>query len=709
MQDAIISPKGVLAARSSFIDVAGERPPTTISFEPGADSQEVTPDITTFSSFGSAKSARGFALCGSHNDCEKGYRAGDHVALCYNSSKSFFSIAILRCDTWAIQWAVATTDDYRVEEVLLLSAHLIVGVAIFKMQNRKKIFVASRLDSARVGKRENREWRHFMATPRLLDADAVPAGVISIVASSCNSFVLLTEDGSLHSVHLSMAALIDRHAPLVVCTTLRKNVVKAMSSTTRMLYLSSEDVAYIVVFSPNGQQCDIICCQGSTVSRKSLKITEKLLRIESVGSNDLVLTLGTEKATSIQFVSLIPGSKPDTFDFVQLEPIALKCNLVGCFYNSVNDAHTLIALTSSSEDNEEGLLHSLSQATFSFSNGPYDANQVSSAHWSPIYDPFRHYGPRMGHDGDDMSGLYKDIAMFEGNHGNGGGGFWVPLKLFYTLAIINNRSQNSCEVAIFSVKTAPYIHTRLIKQWHNATNGLKYLLTSESLAQLEKILLLPWNPRHMRRALRLLTQSQLGSIFASVANTLRTSANDASYCHATTAACDMALHIITLSRQMGVTLEPEDVGTVATILRASRELGHDCLRNTSRMSLLMNSCFQQRVARRLLSQTAPHPTNANEEDDATQPSLLEVYYGIPDEIRAGRTLQTRYTANTWAQQLSESEEKHKKTIAAANRYLSAGSFDAPEKVCDWPIVGVQPHADDFFSQYESTLVTYQQQ
>lgn len=724
----VISSKGVLSCGSNFVDTLSTQPPVTFQYvSKDSTGRPVSPDLTTFTTFGTARSVRTKQADNGKSNMKKRkpakeFQEGGHAALYYRQSNSFFSILVARCDSWAVHWAVGNfSANCEVVELHALNAHLVAGICV-SGGSKRSLFVASRYDTPLAKREDNRLWRQFVAEPRIIESK-FDGEIITMTPAGPSSFVVLTSTGALSLVTVDLEVLAkggDNDASVSQKQLLAKAVSATPSASTKMVFrLADEDTveeekSTLAIFAA-GQSFLVLAFFAGSLEESGVRTAVKKIDVAAksevsgmqfCGSRFLSLFL-SGSSSAVQFVTLTPSSDTAIFDTAVSEHVSLKYCPVACTFNSRKKTQSVICSASASG---EPTLTDLIQATLPLAGGPYAASAVARAVWRPVHDPYRHYDPRTAVEKSEASELFKDLQLL-GEHGGSEGGLWVPLELFYCLARKENaRAADRCDVAVFSVKTAPFLHTRLIKQWHNATNGLRQALQSGE--PVEHSLSFAWNPRHLRRALRLMNQDELSGTFHSAAATARTSA----YAEVATSAIDAALQIVSLSRQLGAVLSPQDVETVAVLLRASRALGHESLRYGSRMGLLLESTLQQRRMNRLLRQQdtpAATATNENEEEaegKGPTASLGAEFFGLPGELRTMRTLQTRYTASTWAQPLREGMAGHKATAAAAGRYMAevAAELDlasVPRRATTWEETGRRSHGDAAFENFESTLLT----
>lgn len=733
-----LSPDGVLWYGGGFVDVLGRRPPATIELAATGKQDGgkwANPQTVAFSAFSSDRSA-GRSSGDTGETKRKTYAAGGHAALGYNGVDTFFSVVVVRCDTWAIQWGVSRAECLEravIHDLITLTAHTVCGLySPDSGSKERRLFYGSRLDVPLVRKQENREWRSFMASPRPLHTGMEKESIIALAVASATSFFALTRDGAVHLVSLEVPSRREKvdPVPAVRCTKVTQvSLKKNASGAASMVFSGGSDHAFLLVYAKGGTSFDVVNTRGFSheaphaVSRQTVALSQPqgpLERVEFAGPHHIVATCGSpNQAASLQFFTVIPGEATEAAEIIASPIVPLHRPPIATFYDANGDTHTVVCGSASAADAE-----SLVQCTLSLAAGPYSADVVESASWQPVIS--RHYEAPPTLDEGERQQLYKDLrALHIAESSANGAARWAPLKLFYALTTSTTvkgagSAGGTLATAVFAVTIAPYLHTRLVKQWHNATAGLHALL--DKPAGCANPYALAWNPRHLRRALRLMSQAQLSHAFQLAAGAMRASSSTAAsdeavtYAEAATASVDIALHIITLSRQTGAALSDEDVETVVLLLRASRETGHVVLRHSSRMELLLDSCLQQRAMNRLLGRKmtpAAFTTTEEEEekehtsaDGGTALAPGRGFFGLPGDLRAERALRTRYTANAWAQNLQRDAARHHAAASRAAELLQGLSEEGrgAHQLSDWESIGRRPHPDAVLTQFESTLV-----
>ncbi|CBZ26824.1 conserved hypothetical protein [Leishmania mexicana MHOM/GT/2001/U1103] len=722
MQRFAVSNDGKLAWGSCFASCHGGQVPAAIKLvKKAGDGDRVEPDCVAFSSFKVARSAR--------LNIKTSYSAGDHVVLAFNDSDSFFAATIVRCDTWSVQWAIekgGCLSCASVTQLAALCANTVCGVATASSSASssspaQRLFVASRFDVPMSSRKANKEWRQFLAPPRSIETGLEEEGIASIGAFDKNTLLALTGKGSLALVRLDARALKEQPTSASAFYTVQRIQCKLTLASIRsriVVYNDEKDHAYAAVYSVSEKAMELVYFHQTTeeISSRAGKRPATVLKVAtSIPIDDLRFAGSFHLAVScsrikenMQFVGLIPGA--DALEAMVFDPLTVPYVPITTLYSEPTEEFVVI---SSSQEvaafatlTNEQKVASLIGTTLKFSAGPFSQASLNRSAWGLISNPFRHYGPQTRRHTEEESGAdeEEDLELLQGA-GARSAGRWTPVTLCYGLATLRPSSPTA-QVAVFAVETAPFLHTRLIKQWHNATAGLKTILGAAS-AKMVGGLALPWNPRHVRRALRLFSQDELSSLLHRIATTIAAServGSPVSYPDATTTAVDIALHVITLARQMGATLKPEDVRIVAIILRAARESSHELLRYASCMELLMESHLQQRAMDRVMERRA----SARDEGDEVSRTLEGNFYGIAAELQTERTLHTRYTSNAWAQHLGKCKAQYKAEAESALRLLAA-AHNKNEKtmecaLSDWRQLGSTPHQDPLLNQFEQALL-----
>ncbi|KAG5505716.1 hypothetical protein JKF63_05051 [Porcisia hertigi] len=720
MQQISLSNDGKVAIGSYFASCHGDHVPAVIKLvkNTGAN-KRVEPDCVAFSSFDVAHSAR--------LNTKILYSAGGHVALAFDNCDSYFAAVVVRCDTWAVQWAVEKTGclaDASVTQLVTLCANTVCGVAVTSSSRSsssqaQRLFVASSFDVLTSSRKENKEWRQFLAPPRTIETGLEEEGIASLCALDRNTLLLLTRKGSLGLVHLDVRALKAEPTSAATFYTVERIQCKLSRASTRARIVAYNDGehASAAIYSASQKAVELIHFHktpGEATSRTGETVVTVVKVDTRIPVDDLRFVGAFHLAVScirakenMEFIGLVPGA--DTLETMVFDPLTLAHVPIATFYSELTEEFVVI---SSSQEaaafavlSNDQKVASLIETTLTFSDGPFSQDSVNKAVWRLVSNPFRHHGPQTRHrPEEEYSAEDDDLQVLQGA-GAQSAGRWAPMTLCYALATLRPTSP-ATQVAVFAVETAAFLHTRLIKQWHNATIGLKTTLGADSTS-LTGALALPWNPRHVRRALRLFSQDELSTVFHRVATTIAEServGSPVSYPDATTAAVDVALHVITLARQMGATLKPEDVRTVAIILRAAREGSHELLRYSSRMELLMESHLQQRALDRVLERRI----SARDEDDEVSQSLGENFYGIAAELQTERILHTRYTSNTWAQHLDRCKAQYEAEASSALRLLAAAHNKSEKSMeyllSDWRRIGSTPHQDPLLNKFEQALL-----
>ncbi|KPI89584.1 hypothetical protein ABL78_1352 [Leptomonas seymouri] len=526
--------------------------------------------------------------------------------------------------------------------------------------------------------------------------------------------------GSLVLVHLNVNVLKSKQQAdesLFEVKVVRSKL-RGVSEKSRLVVYGDTDAdpVYAVIYSQGGSEVQLVQFSGS---RSEPVAASELAAVTEISTSIPVDTLAfagpfhlcfcsNRAQKNVQFCGLLPGST--ALEAMVFDPLTAPYEPVGVFYNDTDER--IVLLSSSlgcmrfAASSNVLRMRSIIATSLDFSAGPFGQNSLEAASWTSVANPYRHHGPQTSYfseiDSDKMEG--EDVQVLK-NATAQSAGRWTPLTLCY--ALTTNSAPRKTDVAVFSVETAPFLHTRLIKQWHNATAGLKKVIGTVS-TRFYSAVALPWNPRHIRRALRLLSQGELSALLHSIAIAISASehlSSSVTYADATTAAVDVALHVITLARQMGAVLQPRDVKAVTIILRACRECGHELLRYASRMELLMESCLQQKAMNRVLRRRTSSTEGG---DDTTAQEFGKGFYGISAELQTERTLRTRYTSNTWAQHLATHEPAYRSAGAGALRFLSLvkrGSEGTGDRaLSDWRRLGTDPHQDPILDGFEQSLL-----
>ncbi|CCW70289.1 unnamed protein product [Phytomonas sp. Hart1] len=707
------SQNGSFLCGSTFLGCITESMQCTFSYvhpNTNGDSFDlVSPVYTAFSRHMSTRSSRGMNKKGTSIN-KKDYKAGDHAALCYNNSGSFFSILILRCDTWSVQWAVASLQEsMSICKIELLDAHLLCGLASTN-SNVHRVFIASRLNCKYVSEKENRSLRHFLAQSQFIKLGVESENIITITAARANSIIILTELGSLCLVKIEFSFNVRELNWSITEKAIITDKLRCVSKGTEMIFSTNGDCNTLVVYSQEISTLNIISFStnyenpNGTISQINIPENFQLRWVEFVGPYHFVMALEecSSHTSAFQFVSFFT-SADNTLEFVQHEVVPLKKVPVVSFYNAKTEEHVVVCANManwSSILKEKMSIDLLIHNKFSFANGPYSKIETTAV-WKPFYIGHDNYQDSLTLENatDNLNDALSLVAPEDTNP-------TTSLRLFYPL--LNSTESGSCEVSVFSVETLPYLHNRLVKQFHNATQGLRHLLSTRH--PIMHPFLFSWNPRHLRRALRLLSQEQLGALFHDIAETMRHAASGSvlaasNYGELSTAGCSIAMQIITLSKQIGVVLDNKDVEILSALFRSSREVSHDYLGYLSRMKLILESCTQQRRINNLLY-TRQDVTKVpeNQEVDSTPNEFSPVF----NNSYSNPGLQTKYDMNSWANNLKIHMPQHIKVAEAAMQHITdAYDFTSSRKdkiLSDWEFLGREPNFDATFNRFESTLM-----
>lgn len=324
--------------------------------------------------------------------------------------------------------------------------------------------------------------------------------------------------------------------------------------------------------------------------------------------------------------------------------------------------------------------------------------------------------------------------------------------------------------AFFTVSVSPGIHSRLAKQWHNGVQGLRLLIhqavqqshkavlkgsrkshtsddnamsskghgrTSTALDPLCLLLQHQWHPKYIRRVLRSLNGIQLGWFLRAVCEWIgRTSVADLTqgregnknvegesrhvwHFQAATSAVPLALHILSLAKQKGLSLTPfllpvssneerdnilckcfnsrsssnsgdgctSPLSPLLELLRSSRALGHPLRRLLPRMEMMVDTGRQHRLLHTLLvkSKKSYRTTERNAQVSEDTKSGSRSFFGMSDaEFYVMRSLleghsssaqggdvavQQKYIPNSWVRPLILQEEPLSALVSEAQGYL----------------------------------------
>lgn len=701
MPTVSVSPKGTLATESTFVELFRSKPPCTLNYMTKDAKQQQwkkqEPTCLSFSSFPTILK----------RDVVK-YAAGDHVALSYDSADSFFSVAVVRCDTWSVQWAISNTDclhNAEIQQLVMPNADVVCGV--YQHNKSSGLFLASRHSIATVSKQENRVDRSYMAQPRSVTRSFDANDIITVAAGSADKLFVLSNKGTVFMVDIGAEVLRSTDA-IAAGTKVLTRALKNVKKSSKLVVSHVDEFTHVLVFSPDDTSFEVITAKTASLSEATctafcatVQTANSIVNVEMAGPYHVVATYSDP---AIQFFTVLPGEAGS--DVTPLTVMPLSYTPVATTYNATEQSHTLLCLPSAAKERQEPLVNALVSAVLPFSEGPYTHDTLKRAQWAPLPNTFKHYGMSDNQQGEEASlGELMRGDLLQLQNAGSSDGTWVPFHMFYVLA---NTKDAVVNMALFSVKAGASVHARLAKQWHNATTGLHAFMTQAG--ELSRALSMPWNPRHLRRALRLMSSEQLAQTFHAVAECLQaTMTTDAAvhYKDAATAALSVALHITTLSNQIGVAIDPKDVEIVASLLRASRETGHEMTRYAGRMELQLDACLQRRSMRRLL---ASH-MQSGAGDDEQLASLQRDFFGIPADLQVERTLLTRFAANSWAQYLGEEEAEHCRIAAKAAAYLhqvegivSHQGTTTASVLCNWEDKGKRPCGDKLMNEFESTLV-----
>ncbi|SCU67004.1 uncharacterized protein TEOVI_000866800 [Trypanosoma equiperdum] len=810
-----------VAYHDLFMDLHGRRPSGRIRLVSEAAPEASAAWATSWSAF-----ASGGAQDAGMGRSKKRKLAGEHVAVAFNrtkvqaSTELFFHVAVFRCDTWALQWvARASSADpaARVLDVCCLSANIVAFLVECKdeSETRAELCIATRFSIPSSENLSNVRWRSFISEARVVDTGFTAEGIRSIQALSATSLLVLTGSGRLVRATVSRMETMETTCEQVASLSVMIRRTRGTHTTPALVVsrnccgkggaeTKTKDRTYAAVLNDNGSKCYVLDLMAPCASRKLQHITFPkdtiAERVEFAGSYMLVVTLRLKESSSyvLQFTCLVPQDSPSegsftmtSFDLIHL---TARRTPLATMYDSEKETHIVVSQwQDTAEDSSTSEVVETEQwwrrmefAEVSLASGPYTTDVLRGATWLPLPEPFRSDVPALrtvvgsGVDGDDGEAAeveyHQELSLLNKERVTGS---WLPLYLHYALATPLSRMGDGVRevktvlVTVFAIETAPFVHTRLAKQWHNAVQGLLFLLgvgwnVGEHRGKMKQIadgvpaFAVPWNPGHMRRALRLFGQRALRRLFSSVACALRHSAEPSAaqqlfYGVATTSLTDVAMQIITLSRRVGAHLRAEDVETVVLLLRASRDLGHAIVNHTTRSQVLLECIVKGRMAGRVLGgfdgRTKGDAGRGAEGDDEKNDEVKERrqesvgFLSGASEMRVERMLHNRYTTNDWSQQLLLKRSQHADVVAQARLYLNdvlpfvqhkqeqpiceeqkqqrqhQGREEEDEEVSeeehnqkgrktamndallpDWVFMGRRPHADAGFTEYEGILL-----
>ncbi|KAG8342409.1 hypothetical protein ERJ75_000272000 [Trypanosoma vivax] len=811
-----LSATGRVSLGASFVDIYGRRPPARLEAV-GAlalGSTSTSLPLVSWSAFSGARKG--------HSSASGIHKAADHVAVAFGRSalslagSAFFHVGVFRCDTWALQWAVrlnSKSEAGQVADVVCLSAYTVVFLVKFgdnKKKTHEKLYVASKLDLQHDELGTSNKWRPFLTEAYNVDTGFPSENICSIQPFSPSSFLLLTTAGRLVRVTVTNSPKVVTRSEEVATlepveyNSANKSVALSLVSSTAVTsgdcvtavdQESETRPAFAVVYAAGGSAYHVLDLKNPKLNKwQTITVPKKttIKRVEFAGPYMIVATLSHGKSDSfaLQFTCVAPSgpSAEPSFECSSFELVKMPLHRVplATIFDEEREVHTIlvqynhrVASAGASHDSEpyqRRWWSLLEYAELPVHEGPYTTDTLQKATWWPVPEPYRvpaAAATAVGgsaavdeHGDTTTSDFQHDLAQLSQSQSSG---YWEPICLHYPVAHAEikdgggSREVEDVSVCVIAVETAPFAHTRLSKQWPNGTQGLWHLLVqSDDNNGLTVRGLSPfavsWNPRHVNRALLLLSQERFCFLFSKAAAFLRDSTTpekipELLYGTAASAVVDMALQMITLTRRVGACLRQEDVELVVRLLRASRSTGHMIVKHITRGHLLLESTVRRRMADRVLAGFHERgnvvTADAGQEGDAGETTEADMFHNVPSEMRIERTLHCKYAPNVWTQRLIEKSPKHAEVVSGAIQYLSqvsplleqlrsrqrcqgdleeckgpygneeegrqeegkmgrkhkgARASRPPTAQSDWLALGCRPHVDTNFTDYEFSLM-----
>lgn len=327
---------------------------------------------------------------------------------------------------------------------------------------------------------------------------------------------------------------------------------------------------------------------------------------------------------------------------------------------------------------------------------------------------------------------------------SGGDGGGITLEYPLTHLLPSETGGWRAEVTLTSITVPARVHTRLAKQCHNGVRGLLLIVRealrgSPALAKsgsewrgncyFSLLVHQHWHPKYIRRVLKLLSTTQLGQLLRRVCEWIHhasslpvassliaaeardtaenerrrtssccSSSRDDSgggggvwYFKACSAATDLALHIISISRQRGLSLVPfltrsSEVKYGCTlepllwVIRGGRALAHPLRQLLPRVQLMSESTRQHRLLQALKKKKTASASEGQENDDDEEERSLYALGAVMDRLRTGRrgyrgataaltTTGLKYTPNAWVTSLASRLPEISQVTGVAANYL----------------------------------------
>nr|CCC51104.1 conserved hypothetical protein, fragment [Trypanosoma vivax Y486] len=707
-----LSATGRVSLGASFVDIYGRRPPARLEAV-GAlalGSTSTSLPLVSWSAFSGARKG--------HSSASGIHKAADHVAVAFGRSalslagSAFFHVGVFRCDTWALQWAVrlnSKSEAGQVADVVCLSAYTVVFLVKFgdnKKKTHEKLYVASKLDLQHDELGTSNKWRPFLTEAYNVDTGFPSENICSIQPFSPSSFLLLTTAGRLVRVTVTNSPKVVTRSEEVATlepveyNSANKSVALSLVSSTAVT--SGDCVTAVDQESETRPAFAVVYAAGGSAYHVLDLKNPKLNKWQTITVPKKTTIKRVEFAGPYMIVATLSHGKSDSFalQFTCVAPSgpsaepSFECS---SFELVKMPLHRVPLATIFDEEREVHTILVQYNHRVASAGASHDSEPYQRRWWSLLE--------------------YAELPVHEGPY-----------------------TTDTLQKATWWPVPEPYRVPAAA-----ATRGLSPFAVS-------------WNPRHVNRALLLLSQERFCFLFSKAAAFLRDSTTpekipELLYGTAASAVVDMALQMITLTRRVGACLRQEDVELVVRLLRASRSTGHMIVKHITRGHLLLESTVRRRMADRVLAGFHERgnvvTADAGQEGDAGETTEADMFHNVPSEMRIERTLHCKYAPNVWTQRLIEKSPKHAEVVSGAIQYLSqvsplleqlrsrqrcqgdleeckgpygneeegrqeegkmgrkhkgARASRPPTAQSDWLALGCRPHVDTNFTDYEFSLM-----
>lgn len=627
-----VSPNHVAAVGgSALVDLLAREPMTALEFNwNSALSSSATFELSPTAVF-SVNSCR--ALGGEENEAftKSGHRRGMHVACVVEST----TVGVFRRDTSSIVWVAklpSKNKDVSIEHLVLLNAHTVVALG-----SNKVVYLGQLLGDA-----TDKKTLKIVTMESTIQAAQGICGIVNdSFAPLVQQFaVVVGASIRLIGVRCNKRGLDDAQ-PVVIQI---KKSVKGVSmfSDNAMLIAAPEGCATISVVSLADSRSQVV----------ELKATKGVGDV-MFGPHGIVGVINVT-GDAVEFVTFVQSepSEAHPFDVTVLSAVAMPLG-------KVLAGHTLEKTGEHFVVARDCVTNTLETARLSYKNGAPSQAVIDGVYWAPLAEKSSR-AVSSSADGADISSTTTAGASFT-----------------YTIW-----SDESASPVGYCRVTAPSLHhLKLSKQWPSIQRSTHHALESFANSSSELLLVAALNPGAVRNALKKLPLAMFVGIFEKIIRNLTSetllTGPDAFGAIAVNAT-DLATQIVTLHRQLGVTLPQKEVLTYFAFLRGIRAAGHGVVKLSHRMGAML-SYHEKELTKCTTKRNARH---------------------IDAAWRKGTAPARFSSAATWSDNVS-------KALSAVDGVTiikqAASLLESVEPKLSLRQMRSVNHADDVLQRYEATL------